>query len=123
MRFFFKANGVEITHYIAAGGLEYQDSEINGSKDGRFMDGELSKTIIAEKDKFSFKCRPLTTAEHAAVKSALRGTYISCQYLSPNTNQPVLKTMVKGADMKSAHLFPRGDTDYWEGLSFSLIER
>lgn len=120
----FSVNGVDFTPYIMPGGLEYQLSDIDDPDAGRTMAGEMRRGKITEKDKWSCKFRPLTTAEISTVLNAVSREFVTVSYLSPRENAVIEKVMYVG-DRKASHcVFPNnGGTVLWSDLSFGFIEK
>ena len=56
-------DGVDITHYIAFGGLKWSRNDIDAQNAGRALDGTMIRDRVATKIRLDITCRPLKAEE------------------------------------------------------------
>lgn len=118
----FKIGNVDITPYIANGGLQYTRNDLDGPNAGRALDGTMYRDRITMKDKWVVTCRPLTSSELATVLSLIEPEYVSITVTNPKTN--TLRTyQAYSNNVPAQFLMIKNGVEYWTGISFPLIER
>ena len=119
----FTIGGVDITPYIAFGGIKWSRNDVDGPNAGRMQDGTMQRDRIATKYRWDITCRPLTADEQATVLQAIQPEYISVTYTDPLTNTTVSDVQCYSNNFPSTFLI-KGDngTEYWTGLAFPVIQ-
>ena len=119
----FAINGVDITPYIAFGGLKWQRADVDGANAGRTLDGTMVRDRRAIKTRWDVTCRPLTASELSTILTLIQPEFVTLQYLNPVTN-------ITATDQFYANNFPvqfsmitKGGVEYWTGLTFPLIQK
>lgn len=112
---------LDITPYIAYGGLKWQRSDIDAADSGRTMDGVMHRGRVATKIRLDITCRPLTETELNTVLNAILPEYISVKYNDPMYGV-VTKTMYSNNNPASFLIKKRNGTELWGGVTFPLIE-
>lgn len=119
----FKINGLDITPYIASGGLQWQREDVDGPNAGRAMDASLLRDRIATKVRWDVTCRPLTGEELNIVLSAIQPEFVSLQYWDPITGS-VLTNQFYSNNVPASFLFKqRTGKELWGGVTFPLIQK
>lgn len=115
-------DGVDMTPYIASRGIKWQRSDLDAPGSGRGLDGKLMRSRVASKIRLDVTCRPLNTAEASKVLTAIMPQWVTVTYTDPQAGQEVTKTMYSNNNPAS-YLLKKGATEYWDGITFPLIEQ
>lgn len=116
-------NGVDITPYIAFQGVKWQRSDVDGEGAGRTLDGLLRRDRVATKIRLDVTCRPLTTQEASTVLSAIMPEWVTVEYTDPQVGGVVTKTMYANNNPASYCILRKNGAEYWDGITFPLIEQ
>ena len=114
--------GVDMTPYIAHKGLKWQRSDVDSSSAGRTLDGKLVRGRVATKIRLDITCRPLTATEASAVLNAILPEWVSVTYTDPMYGTRTNITMYSNNNPAS-YLMQKGNVEYWDGITFPLIEQ
>lgn len=118
----FRIGGVDITPYIAFGGIKWSRNDIDGASAGRNQQGEMMRDRIATKYRWDITCRPLTASEQATILQLIQPEYITVHYTDPLTNMTAYGTYYSN-NFPSTFCIMRDDgTEYWTGLTFPVIQ-
>ena len=120
--FVLKIDGVDITPYIASGGVKWQRSDVDGPGAGRTLDAKLRRNRVASKRRLDVTCRPLTTAEASIVLTAIMPEWVSVEYTDPQEGRVVTRKMYANNNPASFLLPTKDGKDWWNGITFPLIE-
>lgn len=116
----FKWNGINIPFPIT--GMEWGHQEVNGSDDGRTLDGTMDKTVISVKRtlKCSYKCVPdsVSSSLLTNIKSSVYG---NLTYPDPEVGGDTTKTFYTG-NPKANFIFYQGDIGYWD-VEIDFVEQ
>lgn len=116
-------NNIDITPYVAFGGLQYSRNDVDGPNAGRALDGTMYRDRVAIKDKWTVNCKPLTASEAKIVLSAIQGEYFTCS-ITPHPQTGTTKTFqAYSNDVPAQYLMVKNGVEYWSGISFPIIER
>lgn len=119
----FQVDGVDLTPYIASGGIQWTRNDVDGTNAGRAMDATMYRDRVAIKFKFTITCRPLTMSEAATVLSAIEPEYVSVTYTNPMTGSDTTGEAYSN-NVPATYLFKdKSGTEWWTGITFPLIER
>lgn len=118
-----KIGGLDITPYIAHGGVQWQRSDVDGEGAGRMLDGTLERNRLTTKIRLDITCRPLTAAEAKLVLTSIMPEWVSVTYTDPQVGGDVTKTMYSNNNPASFLMISRTGVEYWGGITFPLIER
>lgn len=116
-------NGVDITPYIAKGGVKWQRADIDGVNAGRVLTGEMVRNRIAIKNRLDITCRPLTLAEASNVLTAIEPEYVTVTYTSPQTGGAITKVMYSNNIPATFLIKDSIGREWWTGIEFPLIEK
>ena len=115
-------SAVDMTPYIASGGVKWSRSDIDSPSTGRTLDGLMHRGRVATKIRLDITCRPLKASELSIVLTAIYPEYVTVTYTDPMSGT-VTKTMYSNNNPAS-YLFKRPDgTEWWSGITFPLVER
>lgn len=115
-------NGVDFVPFIAKQGVKWQRGDIDAPNSGRTMDGQMQRGRVATKIRLDITCRPLTDVETKTVLNAIYPEYVSVDYYDPMYGLRSGVTMYSNNNPAS-FLMVKPDADWWEGITFPLIER
>lgn len=115
-------DNVDITPYIAYGGLEYLESDIDAADSGRTMDAIMHRGRVASKTRLDVQCRPLNDTELKTVLEAIMPEWVTVKYHDGITNTTVTKTMYSN-NRKYSYVQKRKDGSVLWNVSFPLIEQ
>ena len=118
----FKINGVDILPFIAQKGIKWQRNDLDGENAGRTMDGIMHRSRVTTKIRLDITCLPLKSADAKTLLNLIYPEYVTVEYTDPMYG-PVKKTMYSN-NTPATHMCIHSDgTEYWEGITFPLIER
>ena len=118
----FKINNVDITPYIAFGGLKWSRNDVEAANAGRMQDGSMQRDRVAIKYRWDVTCRPLTAAEQAIVLSLINPVYITATFTDPVTNTTRTSTCYSNNIPSTYCIQHSNGTEWWNGLAFPVIE-
>jgi len=114
---------VDITPYIAHGGIKWSRNDVDGPNAGRMQNGEMQRDRISTKYRWDITCRPLTAAEQSRLLQLIQPEYIWVNVLDPLTNY-TKQSQCYSNNFPSTYLIRAEDgTEYWTGLAFPVIEK
>ena len=116
-----KIGTTDITSLIALGGLTYSRNDLDGPNAGRTLSGDMVRDKVASKDKWQIDCKLLTTSEFMTLNSLTSPEYVT---VTISDEGMTTKTFVAYCStVTGTYALRKDNTSYWEGVSFSLIER
>ena len=115
-------DGVDMTPYIAYGGLKWSRNDIEAPNTGRAMNGLMYRGRVATKIRLDITCRLLTASELSTVLNAILPEFVTVVYNDPMLGT-VTKTMYSNNNPAVYQLKKPNGTEYWSGVTFPLIER
>lgn len=116
-------DGVDVTPYIAYGGVKWQRTDVDGEGAGRYLDGTLERNRVAIKIRLDITCRPLKAEEASTVLTVIMPEWVSVKYYDPQLGSVVTKTMYSNNNPASYLMKSRNGIEYWNGITFPLIEQ
>lgn len=119
----FKVNGVDMTHYIAYGGLKWQRADVDGPNAGRTLDAEMQRDRVAIKIRWDVTCRPVTAEELSVILTAIEPEYVIVEYSDPVTNTVKTGTFYSNNIPASFMMVNRSGVEYWTGVTFPVIQK
>ena len=115
-------NGTNILPYVAyKDGIKWQRSDLDSPDSGRTLDGVMHRGRVATKIRLDIKCRPLKSSEAQVVLNAIIPKYVTVQYIDPQYGS-VTKTMYSNNNPATHMLLQEDGTEWWDGITFPLIE-
>lgn len=116
-------DGVDMTPYIANRGIKWQRSDLDASSAGRSLDGKLMRSRVASKIRLDITCRPMSAEEVSTVLTTIMPEWVQVTYTDPQLGKDVTKTMYSNNNPASYLMRKPDGTEYWEGITFPLIEQ
>ena len=118
----FTIDGIDFTQYIALGGLKWSRNDVDDPNTGRDMSGLMHRGRVATKIRLDVTCRALEKNEIAVVLNAIAPEFVTVVYDDPMQG---LTTKVMYANNNPAVFQMKKDDgrEYWNGVTFPLIER
>lgn len=117
-----KIDGVDILPYVEHQGIKWQRSDLDSEGSGRTMDGVMHRGRVATKIRLDVTCRPLKTEEASIVLNAILPEYITVEYTDPMSGL-VTKTMYSNNNPATHMLIQQDGVEWWNGITFPLIEQ
>ena len=123
MKVEIKQNGswVDISNYIAYGGVKRSRNDVDGPEAGRTMDGTMHRARVATKLRYDITCRPLKTAELNIIETLIMPEYIEVRISDPYFGT-VTKKMYSNNTSAAFLIKKKNGTEWWNGVDFPLIE-
>lgn len=118
-----KIDGVDITNYIAYQGFKWQRNDVDSSDTGRTLDGTLQRARVATKVRLDITCRPLLLEEASIILTAIMPVWVEVSYHDPQLGTTTTKTMYSNNNPASYCIQQRDGREYWNGITFPLIEK
>lgn len=115
-------NGVDMTPYIAFGGLKWTRSDIDSPNTGRTMDGTMQRGRVTTKIRLDITCRPLEATQVQTVLNAIYPEFVTVRYTDPMSGV-VTKTMYSNNNPATYLIRRKNGIELWNGITFPLIER
>lgn len=112
---------VDITDYLAYGGLKVTRNDVDDPDTGRDMAGTMHRGRVSSKRKLECTCRPLLQREIEILWHLLEPEYISVRYLDPQWGTTI-KTMYSN-NHPAAFCIRKSYGMLWSGVTFPLVER
>ena len=115
-------NGVDMTPYIAFGGVKWTRSDIDSPNTGRTMDGTMQRGRVTTKIRLDITCRPLKDTQVQTVLNAIYPEFVTVRYTDPMSGV-VTKTMYSNNNPATYLIRRKNGIELWNGITFPLIER
>lgn len=120
----FNIDGVDITPYIAHGGVKWSRNDVDGPDAGRMLEnGNMDRARIAIKYRWDITCRPLTAAEQAIVLTAIEPEFVQVETIDPKTNTVETFTCYANNFPSTYMIEDARGREWWTGLAFPLIQQ
>lgn len=118
----FEINGIDMLPYVQHKGIKWQRNDLDSSDSGRTMDGMMHRGRVATKIRLDITCRPLKSEEASIVLNAILPEYVTVRYTDPMYGLSI-KTMYSNNNPASHMLIQSDGVEWWEGITFPLIEQ
>ena len=115
-------DGVDMTPFIAYGGVKWQRNDIDSPDTGRTLDGVMHRGRISTKIRLDVTCRPLRSDEVRTVLNTILPEYVSVTYDDPMYGR-ITKTMYSNNNPAVYQFRRPSGVEYWSGVTFPLVER
>ena len=116
-------NYVDITSYIAYGGLKWSRNDVDSPSTGRALSGLMYRGRVATKIRLDITCRLLTKSEAQTILSLIQPEFVTVKYDDPMTGTQVEKTMYSNNNPAVFEMKTKGNVEWWGGVTFPLVER
>ena len=111
------SSGTDLVPLAAVGGISWKRVNVTGGNGMTMQDATLYSDITAHRYEWSFKFRPMTAAEQAALLTLLSSSAVTVQYTDPETNSAKTATYYV-SEIPAGYLIKRtGGTEYWGGMA------
>lgn len=118
-----RIDNIDITPYIAFGGVKWQRADIDASDSGRVLDGKMYRTRVALKRRLDITCRPLKLHEASIILKAIYPVFVTVTFTDPMEGEVVTKTMYSNNIPASFMMRRKNGDEYWGGITFPLVEQ
>ena len=116
-------SAVDMVKYVAHDdGFKWSRYDVDSPSTGRALNGLMYRGRVATKIRLDIKCRPLTATELNTVLNAILPEYVTVTYSDPMYGT-VTKTMYSNNNPAVHALTNSNGTEWWDGISFPLVER
>ena len=115
-------NDVNMIPYLAHKGIQWKRNDIDSSDAGRTLDGLMHRGRVATKIRLDITCRPLTAKEAVIVLNAILPEYVVVEYDDPQDGH-VFRSMYSNNNPATHMLIQEDGTEWWDGITFPLIEQ
>ena len=115
-------NWIDITPYIAFGGLKWSRNDVEAANAGRMQNGDMQRDRVAIKYRFDVTCRPLTGAEQSTILTLINPVYVQVKYTDPLTNTTVTGSYYSNNIPSTFAIYRTDGTEIWTGLAFPLVQ-
>ena len=113
---------VDITPYIAFGGLTFSRNDVDAPDAGRDMSGLMHRGRVGVKEKMNINTIPLTKAQSSSLQTLLYPETIQVRVTPyPRTNAAQILSMYSN-NVKVTYLIHYSSGEDMQSLSFPLIE-
>lgn len=116
----------DITPYIAYKGIKWQRADVDSAQATRTLDGSLQRARVATKIRLDITCRPLTATEAATILALIQPEWVTVTYSDPMSGTRSNVVMYSNNNPAS-YLMQKTNgnttTEYWDGITFPLIEK
>lgn len=113
---------VDITPYIAFGGLTFSRNDVDAPDAGRDMTGLMHRGRVGVKEKMNINTIPLTKAQSSSIQQLLYPETIEVKVTPyPRTNAAQILSMYSN-NVKVTYLIHYTNGEDMQSLSFPLIE-
>lgn len=118
-----KIGGHDYTAFVLE--LEPVRNDLDADGSGRdILSGEMFRTRIAQKDKWSIKFIPLPESIMSSIAEDIDSTFINVSLLDPKTNSVQTKTYYASSlTYGSQRYHASSNQTYYEGCTFNIVER
>ena len=119
---YLRINGVDFTHYIAQGGFNLSENDLDSPKSGRTLDAVMHRGKVAEKKRADIKLVPVKKAIMDRLMPILRNQYITVETdLFPGS--PVTMEMYNSTRKYGIAVIDTDNVPWYTDGSFNIIQR
>lgn len=112
---------VDITKYIAFGGLKWTRNDVDGPNAGRALNGKMIRDRVSTKIRLDVSCRPLKADELSVLLNLIYPISVMVRYYDPMSGMRTVEMYSNNNPASYAILKPDG-TELWSGITFPLVE-
>ena len=116
-------NGTSIAAYVKPGGLKWQRNDVDGPNAGRMLDATMERDRVAIKITLEISCRPLQKTEASNLLSLISPEFVSVTYDDPMNGSSRTAQMYSNNVPASFIFTDANGTEWWDGISFPLVEK
>lgn len=118
-------NGTNITPLIAYQGVQWKRNDIDGPNSGRTLSGLMIRDRVATKIRLDITCTPLTLEQVRTLLNLIYPEFVTVMYDDPMEGivTKVMYSNNNGAQFLKKQPDEIGGAEYWDNITFPLIER
>ena len=118
-------NGTNITPLIAYQGVQWKRNDIDGPNAGRTLSGLMIRDRVATKIRLDITCTPLTLEQVRTLLNLIYPEFVTVMYDDPMQGivTKVMYSNNNGAQFLKKQPDEIGGAEYWDNITFPLIER
>ena len=116
-----KINNVDITPYIAFGGLKWSRNDVDGVNAGRNINGKMIRDRVATKIRLDITCIPLESSVLQTILNLIYPEYVTVTYDDPMYGRRTAR-MYSNNNPASFAISRHNGKEIWDGITFPLIE-
>lgn len=113
-------DGMDLTPYIADGGIDFESNDIDAANSGRDKDGTMRRLKVARKAKLKVTLRTLPHESLAPILRALGPQEVAVTYLDPMSGWRT--SFFYCSSYTTGTLQARDGVTLRKGATFSLVE-
>lgn len=120
---YFKMNGYDITKYIAMGGFQLSENDLDSPKSGRTLDSTMYRGKVAEKKRADIKLVPVKREVLDKIMPILRNEYFQCETDMFPGNGNVIMQMYNSTRKYGVAIVDYFGETWYTDASFNVIQR
>lgn len=114
---------LDIIQFLEHKGIKWQRNDVDGPNAGRTLDATMHRDRVATKIRLDCTCKPLTTLQASQLLEAIQPEYIDVTYTDVRLGAVRQNVRMYSNNVPATHCVITSDgTEYWEGITFPLIE-
>lgn len=121
MKAIFKIGDQDFTSLVEASGIRWTRNDLDAEGAGRNLNGVMQRKRVAVKRKLSITCLRMDTGTIMALNKALYPQFISVTFLDPIDG--ITTRTFYGSTVEATTQVSINGMTYWDGATFSLVER
>ena len=121
MEALLKIGSQDFSHLVGAGGIKWSRNDLDATGAGRNMNGTMRRKRITTKRKLTITLRRISGEELTMINEALYPQFVTVTFLDPLDGVST-RTFYASSVEATTQKVINGKT-YWEGTTFSLVER
>lgn len=118
-------DGTDITDLIAYQGVQWKRNDIDGPNSGRTLSGLMVRDRVATKIRLDITCTPLPLEQLRSLLNLIYPEFVTVTYDDPMEGivSKVMYSNNNGAQFLKLQPEELGGKEYWDNITFPLIER
>lgn len=118
----FKINNVDILPYVAHQGIKWSRNDLDSPEAGRTLDGIMHRARVATKIRWDITCRPLKSDEASTLLNLIQNEWVTVECTDPMSGLRT-GTFYSNNNPATHMLLQEDGTEWWDGITFPLIEQ
>ena len=117
----YKINGVDFSDVLIESGIVWERNDLDAENAGRDLNGDMIRDRVTSKVTLKISTLPLTTEQISPLLKAIYPQEHNVTYLDPQEGAVVTKKFYVAKCPATCEV-QYGNTQLWNGVSFSHIE-